>query len=328
MSFEPNVRAFGSLSFRDSPAGAESDAETDRDSLSLPLAKADDADESLYLRQERRNRERERLIELRASRPRKNMRLLSQRRLAQRRKRTHEAPDTAIQLTGDIDDDDVQTMSFVPPARREGEPASADPDDSDAENSDVYDSKHAGDARHEPEPRIPEWRQISMHARLFDDAQEAEVSEDPKYCFFCDCLPNRLDQEGSIRYKYLRSFVEDSWGQVDPVWLINKAQELYNQGLRPYTRLKLPWYRSVIYAHFTQHHPTMRFMLEAQLQTYMGVLRTIEENNMVEQNNFEPSRKRVNLQYADMYMKYCKEMRSLYRTLMETRSQNVGQSRV
>lgn len=315
-----------SLPYRDiGPAATETEGETDlvdaSNSLSLSVNRADDADDSLFLRQERRNRERQRTIDLRAMRPRKNMRVVAQQRLARKKALNRTVPlrgaesSASVQLTGDIDDDDIQSLSFLP----------GDDDDAGDESEGGLDGASSGCRA---EPHVPEWRQVSMHAKLFDDAQETETSTDPKYCFFCDCLPNRLDQEGSIRYKYLRSFVEDSWGQVDPVWLINKAQELYNQGLRPYTRLKLPWYRSVIYAHFTEHHPTMRFMLEAQLQTYMGVLRTIEENNMVEQNNFDPNRKRVNLQYADMYMKYCKEMRCLYRTLMETRSQNVASSRV
>jgi len=288
-------------------------ADTIQDRMSLQ--DANDADDALQLADERRQRERERKIARRGQffnrRKRSAIESVNRNRTQQRQR---------LRLTDGIDDDGGVRLSMMT--------TSAGEDDDDDGDDIIRLARDAGEAKEENEAQsldmVPEWRPISIKHKLFDDSKEEEKSTEPDYCFMCDCSPNRLDQENATRYTHLRTFIHDNWGIVDHVWLINKAQELYNVGLRPYTDKKLPWYRRVIDQHYTDHHPTIRYMLEDQLQTFTGVLRNIEESGILEESTRIPGRKRVNLQYAQLYNTYCKEMRPLMKLLATMRPQNVA----
>lgn len=127
------------------------------------------------------------------------------------------------------------------------------------------------------------FKPISLRKNPFEDEDEIESTDEPNYCFLCDCTPNRLAQVSSKRYEHLYNFILGNWGVVDKIWLITKAQDLYNTTVRPYTAEQRVWFRRVIHNHFTSHHPSVRFILESQFETLNRVLETMEQHSLLEE---------------------------------------------
>jgi hypothetical protein len=218
-------------------------------------------------------------------------------------------------------DEELQRMLFRQ-RMADGPPGLVQSEASEAEEGEPGDDE-AEEAEEEEEeaPAVPEWRPVAIKQAVFSDADESETSDNPNYCFLCDCTDNRMSVGENTRYKQLREALYDNYGITDVKWLIPKVQTLYNAGVRPYTTLKLPWYKRVIHEHITRHHPTPRAIVEQQLQTFNDMLRALESSGVIEESTIVPGRRRVNTTYASLYKELCKEMRPMINLVTKLRPQ-------
>lgn len=200
----------------------------------------------------------------------------------------------------------------LPPGLVQGEASEAEegqPDDDEAEEED------------DAPPPVPEWRPVAIRQPEFRDEDEMESSDDPNYCFLCDCTENHIMVYESDNYKRMRALLYENYGITDIKWLIPTAQDLYNTGVRVYTKDRRPWFKRVIHEHLTHHHPTPRAIVEQQLQTFNHMLRTLEASGVVEESTIVPGRRRLNTTYASLYKELCKEMRPMIQLVMKLRPQ-------
>ena len=213
-----------------------------------------------------------------------------------KRKRVNEEADSDndfVQLNGAIDDDEIDLKLNADHQRRQQE---------EAEGQQFVGMEDEKQQLEDAEKKdVEKWVGVNLQRKMFDDANEPEISDDPDYCYMCDYSPTRLDTQGAQAYQMMVDFIQCQWGIVDPVWLITKIQEMYNDGLRQYTDHNRPWYKRIIFDHFLKHYPTIRFILENQLQTFRAVLTTIENNGIFEESTTRPGVVRVSKQQGSVY---------------------------
>jgi len=152
------------------------------------------------------------------------------------------------------------------------------------------------------------------------DEYEEEKSTEPDFCFFCWCSMSRSNLLESVLYKSFKGFVEQYWGWAkDPVWLMNRAQELYNVGVRKNSPRDMPFYRRMIFQHFLAHEKDRRFYMERRLMAVDGILEFIEQKEILKENISNPSIQRCNWAAVDRYQKLCAYADKLHEKVMKCR---------
>ena len=166
--------------------------------------------------------------------------------------------------------------------------------------------------------KLPKWRPLALELNPFDgkDFLEPEYSPaHPEYndhCFFCYCQMTRSDLVENPRYKGLYSFYTRNWGRVNPIWLMNRGQDLYNSTVRRHTKRNWPFFRRNAYEHFLSHDLTPRFVLEFQESCFRTIMRQmVRSGNLFEQNIEDPSRVRC----KSGALKVFKEIAQYHRTV-------------
>lgn len=137
-----------------------------------------------------------------------------------------------------------------------------------------------------------------------------EPTDNPSYCFFCDCTTTQQQNEDDSPYNQLLEFLQASYINIHPLVYTSKAQLFYNSFLRDDTDDKLPWRQRIIYEHIHEHAPVLQTMIEEPLRTLNDVLRITRDNGLFErENDWDPPS--VNHDQLYLYLKVLKERKVL-----------------
>ncbi len=139
---------------------------------------------------------------------------------------------------------------------------------------------------------------------------DEEPTDNPKYCFICDCAITNQQAENDSVYNQLLEFLQASYTKVEPMEYTLKAQQFYNLALRDVTPGKLPWRRRIIYEHLHIHAPDLQVMVEEPLRVFNDVLRELRDNGIYERESREDPIS-INTEKMLLYMKVIKERKPL-----------------
>jgi hypothetical protein len=106
------------------------------------------------------------------------------------------------------------------------------------------------------------------------DANEEESTPDRFYCFMCRFSQSTSD--GANKYfTDMVEFMHTQYHNMEPLEYLKEIQEMYNEHLRPHLKVpeeeKLPWYKSMIYTHLSQHAPTPHFIIERNVKRMVTI---------------------------------------------------------
>jgi hypothetical protein len=94
-----------------------------------------------------------------------------------------------------------------------------------------------------------------------------EPSDDPNYCFFCDCTQNRREQSGFPAFIKFERFILINYENMQRVALAIMAVEVYDNQLRPFTHKMKAMRAQVLLAHFESHAPCERILMIQDMRT-------------------------------------------------------------
>ena len=93
------------------------------------------------------------------------------------------------------------------------------------------------------------------------DSQETELSDNPDWCYWCECCDDPKQAGTNPFTQWLQQFWIDRYGSMAASRLTEIIQTHYNAEIRPYiepAHWRRPWYRRVILEHIEHHAPTSR----------------------------------------------------------------------
>ena len=144
------------------------------------------------------------------------------------------------------------------------------------------DSGWTPDPRHEPtHPAI-------FHSNDWTkENSEEEETDNPDWCFFCQCSQDKADYENDANYHKLIRYCEENYDKVDLKTFAYNIQLFYNDHLRSYVGDgPTLWRRQTIHEHFERHITNPRFMIESLLKTHRDVALTVRDNGLVVQSMY------------------------------------------
>lgn len=144
--------------------------------------------------------------------------------------------------------------------------------------------------------------------------KERARPQDAGWCFLCDRGQTAEDAQRNPRVTELKSYLYNNYHDTDPVTLTTKAQEMYaNLGIMHYAGGRL-WFRSMIYMHITQHHPSPRIITEDSIRTLNHVRICLRDNGLFLKNTVgRPTDIKIDKLALTMYLNVQKEIKALLR---------------
>ncbi len=144
----------------------------------------------------------------------------------------------------------------------------------------------------------------------WDDVEE-EDTDDPNYCFFCDCGQTQSEMEQNPIFCELVLFLDDNFHRVDPKHLCKEAQRVYNEELREFYKPDKVWYQRTIYRHITEHAPSTKVRLEDVRRTLYSSMVMLRDSGLIEEER-TTKRRRVNEKNMNLYLRIFKELRPMF----------------
>lgn len=174
--------------------------------------------------------------------------------------------------------------------------------------------------------KLPKWRPVALQVNPFDGQDELEPEYDrahPEYfdyCFFCWCEMTRSDLVQNQRYKYLYAFIVSNWGRTNMIWMMNRAQDLYNATVRKKTKRDWPFFRRNIFEHFISHDLSPRFILELQELLFRNILRKMVQcGDLFEESLVMPGLVRAKPGRLKTFKEMCEYHRKIHRDVVDCR---------
>lgn len=198
--------------------------------------------------------------------------------------------------------------------------------------SEAHDAiRDAIDGESEEKKQTPQYRPLPLEINPFDGKDHLEEEYDRKhpeyndYCALCWHKITRSDLVESTHFKYWVQFIENNWGQSDPIWLMNRAQDLYNVSIRSRTKRKWPFFRRMIFEHYISHDLRPRFLLELQELTFRTVLRQmLKGGDLFEQSIENPSLVRCKPKELRTFREIAQYHRQIHKETVEYRGSRSG----
>lgn len=152
-----------------------------------------------------------------------------------------------------------------------------------------------------------------------EDAEEEE-SENPEYCFFCECSQNKADYENDANYHKLLRYCEENYGKVEPKRFSYNVQLYYNDHLRlNVVSGSNAMRRRVIHEHFILHCGNPKFLYEEQLRGHYHVAHTIKKYRLLKISEWD-GRYDIDPKYYAMFCKSGNEIIKFSRLVEKHRS--------